>query len=1468
MSKINAIRFININYNSNMNRISDESLYLNGENTLIVMDNGVGKTVMVQLLTALFVGKKYRKVKNRPFESYFTTSKPSFIMVEWALDGKAGYVLTGMMVRQSQHVEDETDNGLDMINFVAEYRQQCNFDIHHLPVVNQIGGELTLNSYSSSKKLFEDLKRENRGCFSFFDMNNYAQSRQYFQRLREYGIEQKEWQSIIREVNKDESGLSQLFEECRNEKELVEKWFLPVVEEKLNNTGNKIQEFKDITEKYILSYYKNNENIKRKENILYFQQQAQNIRESAKKLAEAEDKEAQQLFLLQGFYAEMESCRKTMESEICRLQAKITGLDAAILRLDKEEISAEYYELEKKLMACTHQLKGYQANLIEIQNHLKIWSRRQHIQECADKQKQVDDEYRTIIELENRREVLYQQEKDTRPELDYLGYRLKLYYKEKIENIQKHIDEQQGNIASFTDEIRRLENIGQNSQSTLDKLNQISGQLKAKREYYAKEEVRYNNQYATHFQRNIMGVYDDGMMKIMAGDLADKAVVLAKELSAAAKAIEENEENIQGYSRELQEACTKQQKNQYKLQDNQKQQKYLDEQLELRRCILKYIDLEEKDVYNLELLYDRLTEKAHSIQMEIRRSEMAVEAIKHELHVLETGRNIELGENLQKLFSNLDIEIVQGMEWLKHNGHVQSYNAELVRKLPFLPYALLMTQGEFQRLQLAKRDREVYTSFPIPIVLREELADDDYHSPVADLPFYMLFNEELLDSNKLQNMQAALHQRLNIKMEEIGQRRREYDKYSEHILNLKNQTLTHELMEQVCAQREELCKNQESIGKQIIELQQSLAEAKKKRPQLAKLQKQKENEKEKLGQQEKDLALLSKSYEEYLEVLQEAEANTAAILQHQQTIQKSQAKIQQCRDSQKWAEEKLFAARGDYNAASQESASYQSYKPVEKPESARELSENVDCIRARYDALNQACKGELQDINAQIERAQIKADAVEKRLQSMAAEYDLCKEDWLNVAYNDEDLQEARQRVKACQQDKEIQQEKCHQADKMASKLQEKKSYAIDRLQRECRVSQPLPLEEVKPRDYAGEKKLVQHEKRKALAALDNSKQKLESYERILDAMIDFKIESRKLDSMAWPEFANMSHEALREYYGDLKNSYELQQKLVRKCGENVKYYIQKVIRDEKLSGDFFQKQLLPLENVVQHGINVLKQLDLIFYAYETILHKLELDLAKVEQERTNLADLLLDYVRNVHEELGKMDKNSSIRIRDKFIKMLRIELSSWDEEADYYRGMMEAVLKELTLKGLELLEHQQPLTGLLGQEITTRNLYEQIVGIRNIDIHLYKIEHDRELKISWRDVAKNSGGEGFLSAFVILSSLLYYMRRDDTDIFADRNEGKVLLMDNPFAKTYSAHLLRPLMEVAKKNNTQLVCLTGLGGDAIYDRFDNIYMLKLVNRSLSNIRYLSSQHVNGNEPKVMEVDHFQVADGAKEIWLF
>ena len=215
MSKINAVRLINVNYNNNAIRISDECFYFNGKSTLLSLRNGGGKSVLVQMMTAPFVHKRYRDAKDRPFAGYFTTARPSFILVEWVLDQGAGYVLTGMMVRRNQEISENNSEELDMINFISEYTEPCLQDIRHLPVVEKGKKEIVLKSFSACRQLFESYKRERGRKFFWYDMTNYAQSRQYFDKLKEYQIDYREWEMIIKKVNLKESGLSELFADCR-----------------------------------------------------------------------------------------------------------------------------------------------------------------------------------------------------------------------------------------------------------------------------------------------------------------------------------------------------------------------------------------------------------------------------------------------------------------------------------------------------------------------------------------------------------------------------------------------------------------------------------------------------------------------------------------------------------------------------------------------------------------------------------------------------------------------------------------------------------------------------------------------------------------------------------------------------------------------------------------------------------------------------------------------------------------------------------------------------------------------------------------------------------------------------------------------------------------------------------------------------------------------------------------------------
>jgi chaperonin cofactor prefoldin len=302
-------------------------------------------------------------------------------------------------------------------------------------------------------------------------------------------------------------------------------------------------------------------------------------------------------------------------------------------------------------------------------------------------------------------------------------------------------------------------------------------------------------------------------------------------------------------------------------------------------------------------------------------------------------------------------------------------------------------------------------------------------------------------------------------------------------------------------------------------------------------------------------------------------------------------------------------------------------------------------------------------------------------------------------------------------------------------------------------------------------------------------------------------------------------------------------------------------MRKETYQEDYYKKPLETMLSVTDDANVVLSQLNTTLQSYESQMAKLQVDISLVEKEKEKIEGLIEDYIREVHTNLAKIDNNSTITIREKSVKMLKLVIPAWEENEGIYHQRLDDFVSELTLKGIEIYEKNENPSEYFGTRITTKNIYDTVVGIGNIQIKLYKIEEQREYPITWAEVARNSGGEGFLSAFVILSSLLYYMRRDETDIFADQNEGKVLVMDNPFAQTNAAHLLKPLMDIAKKTNTQLICLSGLGGDSIYGRFDNIYVLNLVNAALrGGTQYLRGNHLRGATEETIVPSRIEVVE--------
>lgn len=178
--------------------------------------------------------------------------------------------------------------------------------------------------------------------------------------------------------------------------------------------------------------------------------------------------------------------------------------------------------------------------------------------------------------------------------------------------------------------------------------------------------------------------------------------------------------------------------------------------------------MEERYLLDRERILDVSGRKLRELEELRRNLEKEEDTLEKEYTGLTSGKVLELPEELENELKNLDIHAVYGMEWLKKNGYSQKKNQELVRRNPFLPYALILTRQEMEKL--GRNGKNICTSFPVPIVEREKLEEvqEKYADKIVRFPgisFYILFNENLLDEEKLQAMIWEKRQ----KLEKIGQ---------------------------------------------------------------------------------------------------------------------------------------------------------------------------------------------------------------------------------------------------------------------------------------------------------------------------------------------------------------------------------------------------------------------------------------------------------------------------------------------------------------------------------------------------------------------------------------------------------------------------------------------------------------------------------------------------------------------------
>ena len=1486
MSKINAVRFINLNYNNNAMKINDECMQFSGKSTLLSLRNGGGKTVLVQMMTAPFVHRGKQKTKDRPFESYFTTAKPSFILVEWLLDGGAGYVLTGLMVRKNQEISEEKTDALEMMAIISEYKEPCMQDIHHLPVVEQNEKTMKLKSYNSCRKLFEDYKKDKKLSFFCYDMSSPAQSRQYFYKLMEYQINYKEWETIIRKVNVKESGLSELFSDCRTEKELVEKWFLEAVESKLNKEENKVKNFQEILEKYAGKYKNIKEQLKRRDAIQKFKEAAEEIQINAEDFLVKEGEKIEQEKVIAAFIARLNVLYEEAEIERERQEEGRKKLQEELEFLKYEQLSCEFHEKnrEKRNHASNREMIDLEKESL-LRKQQKI-QKKVHVFLCAKQQEMVNEDKQEWEIRKEKAAISRTKEENLEPERNRIGGQLSGYYEYRLSDNKEKQEAIKKQKLQIRKDISQQKDILNEYREKTKKITESKGSFRSLVRGYDNIEIKYNSNYKENLSRNILGVYEAGMLDIKQ-EMYDKEQKKSIQENKEQKEKSENTtEEIHRTERAIEEKREKYFQKDSDIKQAEKEKKGYEQELEERKDILKYLELPEEKLFAREEILHKAKIKMQELSSRRRTLEKKEDALQKEYKLLVSGRVMELPDNLKEEFEKLDVPVVYGMEWLKKNGFTEKKNKEIVSQNPFLPYALILTRQELKKL--SERNGETYTSFPIPIIERENLESiklDRTQSFVKmqDIHFYILFNENLLDEEKMEIMIEQKQKDIADIRETMQICKNEYEDYFHRFDVIKRQAVTKENWDKIQKKLQKLEKEKEDIFQNIQQARDTKQSLKKNFEILQKTLRELEKKIESQAARQRAFKELRTAYAEYEEnnkKLQEYEREEERLENRQHLTEEKISQLEENYRELSEQENNLFREEESIQNSCQKFAAY---KEINRNVKAGKLlgvdstlrtdnnsgvkiipsEAEVLKLEARYEAVTADISQELKELELEEEKALTRYHKSFGELRELCQKYNLKNSEWQNIIYDKRE--QLYQEAELEDYDKKIERKAnlLNEEDKKIGILNSQLEGILKQIVSECGKGNPLEEEKISQKDLESAKNQTKYQLSELERKIAFSEKAIQKYRENLTALSEYNNFSADEEIHFEQDFKKMSEKELRDFKGMLIRDYNDIIRCVQKCRETLAQTLNKIARQEAFQDASYKTPLENMLKVCDNAAKVLRQLNITLESYDSLMKQLEVDISLVETEKKNVTELLEDYVQNIHKNLEKIGRNSTIKIREKSIKMLKVILPVWEDNEKLYSLRLSDFVDEITEEGIRLFENNENAQEYIGRKVTSKNLYDTVVGTGNVQIQLYKIEEQREQQISWNQVAKNSGGEGFLSAFVILSSLLDYMRKDDSDIFMDKNEGKVLLMDNPFAQTNAEHLLKPLMNLADKTNTQLICLTGLGGESIYNRFDNIYVLNLIEAHLRNgIQYLRPEHKKGEEVKVETIlpTHIEVEE--------
>jgi len=1454
MPRIGKIRFVNFTYNENRHIYDQTFDFYNGEDTLLNLQNGGGKTVLVQMMMQPVIPQQ--KLKDRLFKSYFMNAKaPGYIMIEWLLDGTAKRVLTGIGIKRvvSKRLDEES-NSIRVVTFISEYEGGSNYDIKNIELTAREKGMVKLIEFDRVVRALSEAEKEGNKVW-LFRWHMPDDKKEYVRRLTEYKINPLEWRNLMVKINEAEAGLNSFFNDCKTNKALVKKWFIPTIEEQLNKNGDFVENIRELIKNHATQLVKNEDMIKEREVFEAFKRTSSDIMANLSgylKLLENTEKSKADLGSAWLFIeAGLTKLAAETEENLRRIRQ---GTDK-IKDLDYQRISFEYYAIEDDLQ----QLAGKVSCITEEMDKMKAESGQlayqKNLLQCIKLNEELINLNARIAKLETELEKETLQQEELNHRVNDIKYSLKIKYQNRIAGLEMAFDNEKTQLSDqenkLSEHLGDKEKINQEITFLGEQLIGIRSRINAFTEL--KDSLQSIYPEFNPIRNADTGEYGADSLEALRAGLSLEEADIEKRLEA----VKEKRAKSAGRLILLEKECREIRDvlPSLAIEKNKKESAYelFQKEKQVIERILRSYQLQKETLYEKEKILFPLNSDKEKYQKLINDLNLENSACSKQLKQYESGKAFELSEDLKHIFDENNIFVEFGHDWLRNLPENKKAKLKMVKDNPFLPYALIVSRKDFELI----KDLEFkgILSPVIPVIEREKLEkafmekDGNHVYAVGGLHFLIAFDDRVLNKNYLKEICDELLAKISKNNEVMLHAQEALNHITADILKVEGFSYTQHDAKKLLMEIESVKKKLEEDTLRITGNEDELLLLKKADMDDLSIQSGLENEKNKFIRKKEDISGFIKRCGRYSRDLQEKTSKDAALKAKTALLAAKESDLAKTKSD---INDKELKISGIASVLEKDKLQYQKYADA-RP--GKVLDEALESLESKLAAYISGASGKIQSLQEVLEDYKRRRDDKQKMLISLGID----GHSYIGLKYHEFEFE------KLLDKSNQI----TNQIDELAAaknalKLKEAKrtsdlNYQKRNLEEHCGYSQPLYREAIKELDYEQEKNL----QKEVLKDLEKKQSKVREQENKLQR-IRFKLEEYRdfADSNAgWQDIEGEPEKYVLRLIKEYKQYTE-------HIGEHRSTIASQYV---ELENEFAPKaemfkslfhSILNGERKYQpaHALNAFHR---VFLQIDRKLEQYSIDIKKIDDMEKYIIDNTLSYLKNVYDEMNHIDRNSVIDLDGKRCKMLIISLP----EAQTLESIsLKEYLKGTVVNCVDLCKRGKPMDGLLATEINTFGLFDRFVGVNKVGITLMKIEPNKLKKKTWSQViAENSGGELFVSAFVVFISLLTYMRGET--IVNTGMESKVLIMDNPFGPITSEHLLKPLFEISKKYNTQMICLTDVKGHAIYDRFNLIYSLNIEREVGREDEYIELKTIKKDvfteEDEVLSASMFKIEDKSR-----